>query len=184
MNTNGNEPPEELQLIRRAKRGDVKAFSRLYAGIYTDLYKFALYTIRHRQDAEDAVSETVMTAWEKLNQLKKDESFRGWMFTILNNQCRRIQRERKKKSGTDRFGDEDQELEKRLSSEPDYAGQHDVRAAFGILEEEERIIVAFSVFGGYQSDEIGRMTGYNPATVRSKKKRALEKMRKIIEPEV
>ena len=35
MNGNGNEPQEELQLIRRAKRGDVKAFSRLYAGIYT-----------------------------------------------------------------------------------------------------------------------------------------------------
>ena len=54
----------------------------------------------------------------------------------------------------------------------------------GALGEEERIIVAFSVFGGYQSEEIGRMTGYNPATVRSKKKRALEKMRKIIEPEI
>ena len=58
------------------------------------------------------------------------------------------------------------------------------REAFGALGEEERIIVAFSVFGGYQSEEIGRMTGYNPATVRSKKKRALEKMRKIIEPEI
>lgn len=184
MNSIGNEPSEELQLIQSAKRGDVKAFSRLYAGIYTDLYKFALYTIRHRQDAEDAVSETVMTAWEKMKQLRKDESFRSWMFTILNNQCRKIQRERKKQYAADAYETEDSELEKRLCSEPDYAGQHDVRAAFGVLEEEERIIVAFSVFGGYQSDEIGRMTGYNPATVRSKKKRALGKMRKIIEPEV
>lgn len=184
MNSIGNEPSEELQLIQSAKRGDVKAFSRLYAGIYTDLYKFALYTIRHRQDAEDAVSETVMTAWEKMKQLRKDESFRSWMFTILNNQCRKIQRERKRQYAAGAYETEDSELEKRLCSEPDYAGQHDVRAAFGVLEEEERIIVAFSVFGGYQSDEIGRMTGYNPATVRSKKKRALEKMRKIIEPEV
>ena len=38
MNGNGNEPQEELQLIKRAKRGDVKAFSQLYAGIYTELY--------------------------------------------------------------------------------------------------------------------------------------------------
>ena len=37
-------------------------------------------------------------------------------------------------------------MEKKLCSEPDYAGQHDVRAAFGALEEEERIIVAFSVW--------------------------------------
>ena len=31
------------ELIRRAKRGDVKAFSRLYAQIYKELYRFALY---------------------------------------------------------------------------------------------------------------------------------------------
>ncbi|HJC34113.1 MAG TPA: RNA polymerase sigma factor, partial [Candidatus Mediterraneibacter faecipullorum] len=99
MNGNGNEPQEELQLIKRAKRGDVKAFSQLYAGIYTELYKFALYTIRHRQDAEDAVSETVMTAWEKMKDLRRDESFRNWMFTILNNQCRKILREQRKVSG-------------------------------------------------------------------------------------
>lgn len=183
MNGNGNEPQEELQLIRRAKRGDVKAFSQLYAGIYTDLYKFALYTLRHRQDAEDAVSETVMTAWEKAGRLRKEESFRSWMFTILNNQCRKILRQQGRTTGTPEQGNENPEMEKKLCSEPDYAGQHDVRAAFGALEEEERIIVAFSVFGGYQSEEIGRMTGCNPATVRSKKKRALEKMRKFIDPE-
>ena len=186
MNGNGNEPQEELQLIKRAKRGDVKAFSQLYAGIYTELYKFALYTIRHRQDAEDAVSETVMTAWEKIKDLRKDESYRSWMFTILNNQCRKILREQRKVSAVADRGKEreDPQMQRKLCSEPDYAGQHDVREAFGALGEEERIIVAFSVFGGYQSEEIGRMTGYNPATVRSKKKRALEKMRKIIDPEI
>lgn len=185
MNGNGNEPQEELQLIKRAKRGDVKAFSQLYAGIYTDLYKFALYTIRHRQDAEDAVSETVMTAWEKMKYLRKDESFRSWMFTILNNQCRKILREQREMYGMADHGEErdNPQMEKKLCSEPDYAGQHDVREAFGALREEERIIVAFSVFGGYQSEEIGKMTGHNPVTVRSKKKRALEKMRKIIDPE-
>ena len=92
-------------------------------------------------------------------------------------------RQQGRTTGTPEQGNENPEMEKKLCSEPDYAGQHDVRAAFGALEEEERIIVAFSVFGGYQSEEIGRMTGCNPATVRSKKKRALEKMRKFIDPE-
>ena len=30
----------EPELIRRAGKGDVKAFSQLYAGIYKDLYRF------------------------------------------------------------------------------------------------------------------------------------------------
>ena len=55
-----------------------------------------------------------------------------------------------------------------------------MRRAFGMLEEEEQRIVVFSVFGGYQSDEIAQMLGKNAATVRSKKYRALEKMRSAL----
>lgn len=47
----------EPVLIRKARRGDVKAFSELYARIYTELYRFALFTMKHPQDAEDVVSE-------------------------------------------------------------------------------------------------------------------------------
>ena len=75
----------EQDLIRRARRGDIKAFSQLYARIYKDLYKFALYMTRHTQDAEDAVSEAVLSAYENLSNLRKEDSFRSWMFTILNN---------------------------------------------------------------------------------------------------
>ena len=32
----------ERDLIRRARRGDAKAFARLYSEIYRDLYRFAL----------------------------------------------------------------------------------------------------------------------------------------------
>lgn len=172
---NGSGP----ELIRQAKRGDAKAFSSLYAGIYKDLYKFALYTTRHPQDAEDAVSETVITAWEKIGRLKKEEAFRSWMFTILKNQCRKMLRERARK---DKERKEDVFSGTTGSREPDYAGQHDVREAFGALGEDERMIVAFSVFGGYQSDEIGSIMGTKPATVRSKKSRAMEKMRRLLAP--
>ena len=49
----------QRQLIKKAKLGDTKAFSQLYAEIYKDLYRFALYMTKHTQDAEDAVSEAV-----------------------------------------------------------------------------------------------------------------------------
>lgn len=55
----------EAVLIQRAKRGDIKAFSELYSRIYVELYRFALYTLKHPQEAEDAVSDTVMAAYER-----------------------------------------------------------------------------------------------------------------------
>lgn len=171
----------EPELIRRARRGDIKAFSTLYAGIYKDLYRFALCTTRHVQDAEDAVSETVAAAYENIGKLRKEESFRSWMFTILNNQCRKILRGRNRTVSTDERDDIARDTESAAGHEPDYAGQHDVRAAFAALEEEEQMIIAFSVFGGYRSEEIAAMLDKNAATVRSRKSRALGKMRKILE---
>ena len=79
----------ETVLIRRARRGDIQAFGVLYGRIYKELYRFALYTMRHKQDAEDVVSETVVAAYEGIDRLKKEESFRSWIFTILANQCKK-----------------------------------------------------------------------------------------------
>lgn len=162
----------ERALIRKSRHGDVQAFGTLYRRIYKDLYRFALYTMRQPQDAEDAVSETIVAAYENLHKLKKEESFRSWIFTILMNQCRKHFRQE------GRTGELTEEI---AAQETDHAENCDVRAAFMQLSEEDRMIVACSVLGGYPSEEIGGMMEMNPATVRSRKARALEKMRQVIE---
>lgn len=50
-----------------------------------------------------------------------------------------------------------------------------------LLGEDDRLIVAWSVLGGYSSEEIGKILEMNPATVRSRKSRALEQMHRILE---
>ena len=135
----------QRQLIKKAKLGDTKAFSQLYAEIYKDLYRFALYMTKHTQDAEDAVSEAVISAYENISGLKKENSFKSWMFTILNNECKKILR--KNGNTSNQVSEEDA---KNLGAEEiDFAQRHDVKKAFESLEEEEQTIVAFSVFGGY-----------------------------------
>lgn len=161
----------EEQLIRKAKRGDVKAFSELYARIYKELYRFALYTMKHPQDAEDAVSETVIAAYENIGKLKKETSFRGWIFKILVNCCKKHLQQ---VCRTEQLNEEMAVQE--VSQEENY----DVREAFMRLEEVDRMIVSCSVFEGYSSDEIGEILELKPATVRSRKSRALEKMRGML----
>ena len=159
----------ELKLIHKAKRGDIKAFSELYAQLYQELYKFALYTMKHRQDAEDVVSETVIAAYENIKKLKKEESFRSWIFTILMNQCKK---HFKQNSETEELKDEI------TAEEVSQEENHDLLQAFQTLDDEERMILSCSILEGYSSEESGHMLAMNPATVRSKKSRALEKLRK------
>ena len=73
----------------------------MYAQVYTDLYKFALYTLKNPQDADDAVSEAVIAAYENIGKLRSEKAFKSWRFTSLANQCKKKFSERKGTEETD-----------------------------------------------------------------------------------
>lgn len=168
---------EMERLVRRAKGGSAQAFSELYKSVYADLYRFAFYTMKQQQDAEDAVSEAVMKAFEKLRALKKAEAFRSWMFQILVNCCREKLKQRSRQEfvqeeGKSAGGVQVSQTEAELSMS--------LREAFNALSDEERMVIALSVFGGYKSGEIGEQMELPAATVRSKLRRGLQKMRDFL----
>lgn len=160
---------------------DAKTFSGMYESVYKDLYRFALCMMKHPHDAEDAVSDAVVSAYGHISSLRSEEAFKSWIFTILSNTCKKKLRTRtaQKKNEESFFSGKDEET--MIGEDYDYSLSLDVRKAFSILSEEEQLIVGLSVFGGYQSREIGKMLGLNANTVRSKRKRALEKMSIVLE---
>lgn len=164
---------QKQELIQRAKTGDVQAFSSLYESIYQDLYRFALYILKNTHDAEDVVSDTVADAWQGIRNLRRTESFKAWIFRILTNKCRRRMRQ---------YANRTMELPEDLTAEPRDVGRDiDVRRAFAALSDEERMILAMNIFGGYSSREIGRTLHMSDNTVRSKQSRALKKMEACLE---
>lgn len=167
------------ELIRQAKGGDAHAFALLYQSVYKDLYRFALYTLRHPQDAEDTVSETVLDAFAQIHTLREDTSFRPWIFRILSIKCRRRIREYiHAPSALDETRPE--ESSSVCTPHNSLPEQTDVRRAFFSLPEEDRLIIAMSLFAGYSSQEIGTQLGMNPNTVRSRQSRALRKLEGLL----
>ena len=156
--------------VKKAKRGDAAAFARLYEQIYPDLYRFALYTLKHTSDAEDAVSETVTDAFASIRKLKKAESFKGWMFRILYNKCKDKLKEYTKK--TVKLPEDYSEQAAKEDVEEGVV----VRTLFFELSEEERMIISMHLFAGYTSKEIAELLKMNENTVRSKESRALKKL--------
>ena len=162
----------DMKLVRRAKRGDVDAFAELYAGIYKDMYRFALYTLRNTSDAEDAVSDAVTDAFASIRKLRSEEAFKSWIFRILSNKCKDKLREY---AGKNETGMEDiEELALDTGSEMTECIQ--VRKLFFELADEERLIISMHQFAGYTSREIAAILHMNENTVRSKESRALKKM--------
>ena len=153
----------------------VKRFSEMYETVYRDLYHYALCLMKNPQEAEDAVSEAVVAAYENIHKLKKEEAFRSWIFTILTNKCKKRLKKALKETTGKRRRTSGTKRQHRIM-----ILQSMLRKAFFVLSEEEQILVGLSVFGGYCSQEIGEMMRLNPNTVRSKRSRALKKMECVL----
>lgn len=163
---------QTTELVRQARNGDAHAFAQLYSLIYKDLYRFAVYTLQHLEDAEDAVSETVTDAFAQIQNLREPDAFKSWMFRILSAKCKQRIRQ---------YVNHTEELDESMSSpEKDVNEQLDVRRAFDMLPKEDRLILAMNLFAGYSSQEIGELLGMNPNTIRSRQSRALKKMEALL----
>ena len=163
---------EGKDLIMRARQGDRDAFAEIYSQVYQDLYRFALYTLKNRHDAEDVVADTVMAAYEQIRKLRSEEAFRGWIFKICSNICKRKLKEYLNK--TEELPDD------LIAATGDLAEDAHVRAAFARLSHEERLIISMHIFAGYTSKEIGGILHMSDNTVRSKESRALKKMEQFM----
>ena len=161
---------QNRQQIKQAKSGDTDAFANLYRIYYTDLYRFALYTLKNPADAEDAVSETVIDAFASIRKLRLEASFKAWIFKILSAKCKR------------RLKNRFELPEEYLTNIPDtdhlnnVAEKIDIRRQFFLLKNEERLIISMHIFAGYTTREIAKILHMNANTVRSKESRALKKL--------
>lgn len=157
----------------------MEEFMRYYEKVYPQMYRTAWFYLQNRQEAEDAVQDAVLTAYEKFYQLKDKEKFGAWIMQILANQCRKRMKTWFRRE--EDIEDISPTQEKALAKETDFATASAVKQVFGELEEEERFIVALSVLGGYTSEEIAGILDKNHSTIRSRYRRALQKMRRKLE---
>ena len=169
---------DEKQLVISAKSGSGEAFAELYS-LYKDrLYRYAFYRLQSREDAEDAVSACIISAFRQIHNLKKPEAFSSWIFRILYCACNeQISAQNMRRQMADI-----NELENHLSSDfSETIEKTELQQALGLLKDDEREIVLLSVVSGFNSKEIGKITDLSSGAVRSKLSRSLKKMREFLE---
>lgn len=142
-------------------------------------------------EAEDAVQEASMRAWQAWPTLRNLDAVRPWLLQITLNVCRQWRRGLKGQQWArmqtlpeDTDGAHLRFLSL-LDTDPgtsNHTGSLDLRAAINALPDDLRSIVILRFYVGLDATEIGAMLRIPSGTVRSRLHRAMLQMREQLQP--
>lgn len=85
----------DLELVRRARAGELDAFEALTNRYEQRVYSLALRMLRQEQDAEDVTQQTFLSALENLKGFRGEASFSTWLLRIASHAALKVIRKRK-----------------------------------------------------------------------------------------
>ncbi len=81
----GGPRPEDAELVRATRRGDLAAFEVLVARYQRRATAVAWRLLNHREDAMDVVQDAFLKAYDRLDSLSHPGRFGSWLLRIVSN---------------------------------------------------------------------------------------------------
>jgi RNA polymerase sigma-70 factor (ECF subfamily) len=175
----------------RAKAGDADAFRVLVERHSRSLFRLAFRMTGNEQDAEDIVQDTFLRAYRRIEKFDERASFGTWLYRITVNCSLDLVRARKRRS--EQSGSANPEMDDLIQSLPSTGATPDRMAMSGearqriaeAMEElsaSERTAFVLRHFEGMCIDEVSRVLGCRPGAARHCVFRAVQKLRRALEP--
>lgn len=187
MNSNKR---DDVELVRKAKQGDGKAYDEL-----TLLYKDVVFKIIHRmvhnkQEAEDLTQEAFIKAYNSITSFNEEYAFSTWLFKIATNNCIDYFRKRKLQTHSmdqtirykddeiqQEYADPDPDVEKEIiASEKSRM----IRTAIDDLPEKYRTVIKLRHQEEKSYEEISELLDLPLGTVKARIFRAREMLNKSL----
>ncbi len=161
-------------LIARACQGDLAAFDQIMIAHQQKVTGLAWRMLGNQEDARDAAQETFLRVYKHLNKFDPAQDFAGWLYRIAVNVCRDLARKR----GRGNPLSFEAEREAGTLAEPVsphntehkamHAQERDILLrALATLTEKERAAIVLRDLEGLPTEEVARILGSTPTTVRS-----------------
>ena len=177
---------EDVALIQRILAGDENAFESLIRKYQKQVHAQALRQINDFQIAEDIVQEAFVQVYQQLETLEDPKLFPKWLYVIVNRRC--IAWLRKNRLQTQPLEETDiSEIETEAYSRyvaAEHAkttaeAQRDlVKKLLAKLKESDREVITLHYFEEMSSSEIGEFLGVSENTIKSRLRRARQRLKK------
>ena len=135
------------------------------------LYRISMSMLKNDADCEDAVQQTILTAYKRLNSLKHEEFFRTWITRILINECYKILNDRKRTAPLE-------VIESR--SDDTFTHNTELKEAINSLSPKLRVVIVMKYSEGFSITEISKALKIPEGTVKSRLSQAKDKLKEIL----
>ncbi len=183
MTTTGR-PDEEI--ISRILKGEQSAFSILVAKYQNYVFTLVLRFTENREDAEEIAQDVFVKAYRSLADFRGDSKFSTWLFTITRTTC--LSFLRKKKLDTQSLDNEriGLQLENRESgfnaNLVEQKSRHTMLSrAISMLSVDDAQLLNLFYKAEQTLEEIGKIMGLDPNTVKVKLHRARQRLKEKME---
>ena len=116
-----------------------------------DMYRTASAILSQDADIADAMQETILTCWEKIDTLQKNRYFKTWMIRILINKCKDILRLGRRMVCVEELPEQE------TGSTVEAEANLEWKEALQGLDEKYRLIVVLFYAEGLRTAEIGKL---------------------------
>jgi len=172
-------PVEEMELVKRARKGDLTAYDDLVRRYQERIYATIYHMTSNHEDANDLAQEAFIKAFQALRSFKGGSSFYTWVYRIAVNKTINFLKQRKNKAqmsldDLDFNAEHDPDLvalisEKTPRREVGLAElQEKLNIAMQKLSEPHRLVVTLHDVQGLSHEEIAKIMDCNIGTVRSR----------------
>lgn len=131
------------------------------------VYKIAYVNSGNAADSEDIFQETFFALYNYKKEFNDEAHLKAWLIRVTLNKCRMLRRSVWFRRRTEM---NDVQLTDSISSVNDTS--ETVYNAVMKLKKSYRTVILLFYYEGYSCDEIARLTGTNPSTVRTRLSRA------------
>jgi len=136
-----------------------------------NMFRIAMGVLRNNADAEDAVSESIVNAYEHIETLREYSKFKPWVMRITINEAYRIA---KKRNHYDLW------IDGNIPDIPFKDQSNELWSVVSSLENDFRIVVILYYYDDCSVKEISKILSIPTGTVKSRLSRAKCKLKVMI----
>ena len=172
----------DAELLRAHLAGDQAAYPELVRRYQPLLWTIAYQELRSREDASEAVQDTLMRAHQAAARCTSEGSIRGWLVKILFNICRDQFRRNRGRPAEPWPAEVLDEIPAPRNPISDHETRIDILTALAQLPSELSQVLLMVDLAGWPLSEVADALGVAVGTVKSRGWRARNRLQELYQP--